>query len=98
MKELDGVFHLLVQGDAEAKAEFGVVFKQGIGPGGAASFGVVGPRGGGQVAAVNGGAARGVGYVQGSAWGEQDVYFSLPKLVPLAQAGFVVASVKICRK
>ena len=33
-------------------------------------------------------------YVQGSAWGEQDVYFSLPKLVPLAQAGFVVASVK----
>ena len=33
MEELNGVFHLLVQGDAEAKAEFGVVFKQGVGPG-----------------------------------------------------------------
>ncbi len=33
-------------------------------------------------------------YVQGSAWGEQNVYRSLPQLCPLAQAGFVVASVK----
>lgn len=33
-------------------------------------------------------------YVQGSAWGEQYVYGSLPQLVPLARAGFVVASVK----
>lgn len=33
-------------------------------------------------------------YVQGSAWGEQYVYGSLPQLVPLARVGFVVASVK----
>lgn len=33
-------------------------------------------------------------YVQGSAWGEQYVYGSLPQLVSLARAGFVVASVK----
>ena len=33
-------------------------------------------------------------YVQGSAWGEQYVYGSLPQLVPLARAGFVVSSVK----
>ena len=33
-------------------------------------------------------------YVQGSAWGEQYVYGSIPQLVSLARAGFVVASVK----
>lgn len=33
-------------------------------------------------------------YVQGAAWFEQDCYASLPKLVEVAKAGFVVASVK----
>lgn len=33
-------------------------------------------------------------YVQGSAWGAQNVYANLPQLVPLAKAGFVVASVQ----
>lgn len=33
-------------------------------------------------------------YVQGAAWGEQDVYGSLPRLVWMAQKGYVVASVK----
>lgn len=33
-------------------------------------------------------------YVQGSAWGEQDVYANLPQLGRLAQQGYVVASVK----
>lgn len=33
-------------------------------------------------------------YVQGSAWMKQNVYMSLPNLVDLARAGFVVASVE----
>lgn len=33
-------------------------------------------------------------YVQGSAWKKQDCYVSLPNLVDLARAGFVVASVE----
>ncbi|MGI6254075.1 MAG: alpha/beta hydrolase fold domain-containing protein [Acutalibacter sp.] len=33
-------------------------------------------------------------YVQGSAWGAQNIYVNLPQLVPLAKAGFVVASVQ----
>lgn len=33
-------------------------------------------------------------YVQGSAWGEQNVYDGLPRLVSLARKGYVVASVK----
>ena len=33
-------------------------------------------------------------YVQGSAWGEQNVFFNLPQLCRVAQEGFVVASVK----
>lgn len=33
-------------------------------------------------------------YVQGAAWGEQDVYGSLPRLVRMAESGYVVASVK----
>ena len=33
-------------------------------------------------------------YVQGAAWGEQDVYINLPQLARLAQQGYVVASVK----
>ena len=56
-----GIFHLLVEGQAEAQAEFGVIFKQRVGPGWAASFLVRGVRGGGQVAAVDGRTAGGVG-------------------------------------
>lgn len=33
-------------------------------------------------------------YVQGAAWGEQDVFVNLPQLCRIAQAGYVVASVK----
>lgn len=33
-------------------------------------------------------------YVQGSAWGKQNCYISLPNLVDLARAGYVVASVE----
>ena len=33
-------------------------------------------------------------YVQGAAWGEQDVYGSLPRLVRMAEQGYIVASVK----
>ena len=33
-------------------------------------------------------------YVQGAAWGEQDVYRSIPQLTAIAKLGYVVASVK----
>ena len=33
-------------------------------------------------------------YVQGAAWGEQEVYFGLPQLAQIARLGYVVASVK----
>ncbi len=33
-------------------------------------------------------------FVQGSGWGKQDCYLSLPNLYPLAKAGYVVASVE----
>ena len=33
-------------------------------------------------------------FVQGAAWGEQDMYHNLPQLCRIAQEGFVVASVK----
>ena len=33
-------------------------------------------------------------YVQGSAWGKQDIYGTLPMLVDIARMGFVVASVE----
>ncbi len=59
--QLAGVFVLLVDGQAHAQAEFGVVFEQRVGPGRAAAV-LVGAVGrGGQVAAVDGGAAGGVG-------------------------------------
>ncbi len=56
-----GVLVLLVDGQAHAQAELGVIFEQRVGPGRAAAF-VVGAVGrSGQVAAVDGGAAGGVG-------------------------------------
>ena len=56
-----GVLVLLVDGQAQAQAELGIVFEERVGPGRAASF-VVGAVGrGGQVAAVDGRAAGGVG-------------------------------------
>ena len=56
-----GVFVLLVDGEAHAEAELGVVFEERVGPGRSAAF-VVGAVGRGrQVAAVDGGAAGGVG-------------------------------------
>ncbi len=51
---------MLVGGQPEPQAEFGVVLKQRVRPGRAAPFGVLGPRRGGQVAAVNRRAAGGV--------------------------------------
>lgn len=33
-------------------------------------------------------------YVQGAAWGEQEMYFNLPQLCQIARKGYVVASVK----
>jgi hypothetical protein len=51
----------LIDGETHAHAELGVVFKEGVGPGRTAAFGVLAIRRGGQVAAVDGGAAGGVG-------------------------------------
>ena len=61
LDQFAGEFGLLVDGEAEAEAEFGVVFKERVGPDGAAAIGVLGPGRGGEVAAVDGGAAGGVG-------------------------------------
>lgn len=33
-------------------------------------------------------------FIQGSGWGKQNCYFSLPNLYPLAKAGYIVASVE----
>ena len=60
-QQLAGIFALLVQRQAHAQAKFGVVFEERVGPGRAAPFAVDGPGGGGQVAAVDGGAAGGIG-------------------------------------
>ena len=61
LEQFAGVFGLLVDGDAESKTEFGVVFKKRIRPGRAAAGSVLGPGSGGQVAAVDGGASGGIG-------------------------------------
>ena len=53
---------MLVDADAEAQAEFGIVLEQRVAPGRAASFGVLAVGRGGQVAAVDRGAAGGVGH------------------------------------
>ena len=55
------VFRLLVEGHAHPEAEFGVIFKQRVGPCRSASLAVAGIGRGGQVAAVNGGTAGGIG-------------------------------------
>ncbi len=55
------VLGLLVDRDAHAQAEFGVVLKERVRPGGAAPLRVCAPRRGWQVAAVDGGAAGRVG-------------------------------------
>ena len=52
---------MLVDGQAEAEPEFGVILKQRVGPRRAAAVGVGSVRCRGQVAAVNGGAAGGIG-------------------------------------
>ena len=57
-----GKLGLLVDGEPEAQAEFGIVFEQRIRPGRAAAVGILGPGSGGQVAAVDRGAAGGVGH------------------------------------
>ena len=49
------IFILLVNCQAHAQAKFGVVFKQRVRPGGSASLRIHSPRGGGQVAAIDGG-------------------------------------------
>ncbi len=61
LDELGGVAGLLVAGQAEAVAELRGILEQAVGPGGSAAVAVLGPRGGGQVAAVDGRAAGGVG-------------------------------------
>ena len=52
-QQLFGAAAALIEGHAEAEAEFGVVFKQRIAPSRSAPFSVGGPGGGGQIAAVD---------------------------------------------
>src|SRR5579884_1459883 len=61
LEQFAGVFFLLVQRQAHAETKFGVVFKERIRPRGAAPFGIDAPRRCGQVAAIDGGAAGGIG-------------------------------------
>ncbi len=60
-EHLVAVFHVLVQGEPVAEAELGVVLEEGVAPCRAPAVGVHGVGRGGQVAAVDGGAPRGVG-------------------------------------
>ncbi len=53
---------MLIGGQAEAQTEFGVIFEQRVGPGGAAPFRVMAPGCGRQIATVDGGATGGVGH------------------------------------
>ena len=61
LQEVHGHRVVLVGGEAQAEAELGVVLEQRVRPGGAAPFGVLGPRRGREVAAVDRGAAGRVG-------------------------------------
>ena len=61
LQEGFGEVHLLVEGEAHTETEFGVVFEEAVGPGRTVAVFVGCPRRGGQVAAVNRGAARRVG-------------------------------------
>ena len=58
------VLILLVHGKPHAQAEFGVVFKQRIGPGRPAALAIYGVRSGRQIAAVDGRTSRSVGNEQ----------------------------------
>ncbi len=60
-QQLARVLAALVDGEAEAKTEFGVVLKERVGPGDAAAVVVGGVGRGGQIAAVDRGATGGVG-------------------------------------
>ncbi len=59
-----GKFLLLVERDSHAEAELRVVLEERVGPRRSAAFRVLGVRRGGQVAAVDRRAARGVGDIQ----------------------------------
>ena len=59
-QQIDGYRAMLVGGKAHAETELGIVLKQGIRLGGAATFDVPGPRRGGLIAAIDRGAAGGV--------------------------------------
>ena len=52
---------LLIDRDAEAQTKLGIVFKQRVRPRWAAAFGVLGPRRGRKISAVDGRAAGGIG-------------------------------------
>ena len=56
-----GEFALLVHGQAHAQTELGVIFEQRVGPGRSAAISIEGLGRGGQIAAVNGRAAGGIG-------------------------------------
>jgi hypothetical protein len=60
LQEPGGILDLLVDRQAVAEAEFGVVFKQRVRPGGPLAVGVLAVRRARQVAAVDRRAARGV--------------------------------------
>ena len=60
-QNIPGVLNLLIECQAEAQAEFGVILKQTVGPSRATSFLVKSVRSGRQVTTVNGGAAGGIG-------------------------------------
>ena len=62
LEEGAGVCGALVGGEAQTEAELGVVFEEGVGPCGAAAVFIGAIRRGGEVAAVDGGAAGGVGH------------------------------------
>ncbi len=67
-RELDqqrqGKLEMLVGCEPEAETELGIVLEQRIRPGGPSAFGILRPRRDGQVAAIDGGAAGGVGDLQ----------------------------------
>ncbi len=62
LHELDGVLALLVEGEAHAEAELGVVLEEGVRPGRSAAVGVDGVGSRREVRTVDRGAAGGVGH------------------------------------
>jgi len=61
MNDLTSEFILLVDGQAEAHAELGIIFEEAVGPRRTAAVLVLGPGRRGQVGAINRGTAGGVG-------------------------------------